>query len=231
MSHDSCHTTHVTRLMHTTHGWVFHDSFWGESSHDSWVSVSRLTPEMGESWTTHPLCFKTCHTTHAHVFQDSPISGEAEKVSKRRGFARARSSDRYLWRTGAGNCRRARTLSCVCHNSLSLDPTDRGDRTSNNYDCQNFHKFSLQSPYISNTFSRESPNFHTCFRVCKWSPCHSKDLTRKSLDLEIQIFEVWSPPWVDSWHDRAGSSAITSVGPPELWHTHDRVCKWVMSRI
>jgi len=80
--------------------------------------------------------------------------------------------------------------TCVCHNSLSLYPTDRGDRTSNNYDCQNFHKFSLQSPYISNTFSRESPNFHTCFRVCKWSPCHSKDLTRKSLDLEIQIFEV-----------------------------------------
>jgi len=141
MSHDSCHTTHA---------------------HDSWVSVSRLTPEMGESWTTHPLCFKTCHTTHAHVFQDSPISGEAEKVSKRRGFARARSSDRYLWRTGAGNCRRARTLSCVCHNSLSLYlfislslyPTDRGDRTSNNYDCQNFHKFSRECPYISNTFSR-----------------------------------------------------------------------------
>jgi len=59
-------------------------------------------------------------------------------------------------------------------------------------------KFSLYSPYISNTFSRESPSFHTSFQVCKRSPLHSKDLTIKSLDLEIQIFQNWSPPWVDA---------------------------------
>ena len=46
------------------------------------------------------------------------------------------------------------------------------------------------SARIYQTRFHESPNFHTSFRVCKWSPCHSKDLTRKSLDLEIQIFEV-----------------------------------------
>ena len=42
-----------------------------------------------------------------------------------------------------------------------------------------FDKFSRQSPFISNTFSRESPNFHTRFHVCKRSSRHSKDLTRK----------------------------------------------------
>ena len=48
--------------------------------------------------------------------------------------------------------------------------------------------FSRESPYISNMFSREPPTFHTSFHACKWSPRLSKDLTRKSLDLEIQIF-------------------------------------------
>jgi len=31
----------------------------------------------------------------------------------------------------------------------------------------------------------------------KRSPRYSKELRTKSLDLEIQIFEVWSPPWVE----------------------------------
>ena len=50
------------------------------------------------------------------------------------------------------------------------------------------------SPYISNTFSRESPKFQTDFHVSKRSPRHSKDLLGKLIDLEIQIFWVWSPP-------------------------------------
>jgi len=44
----------------------------------------------------------------------------------------------------------------------------------------------------------ESPNFHTSFHVCKRSPHHSKNLSRIVRDLEIQIFQVWSPPWVAS---------------------------------
>jgi len=61
--------------------------------------------------------------------------------------------------------------------------TDGGHRTSNNYECQISNVFSRESPYISNTFSRESPNdFGTSFHVCKRSPRHSKDLTRKSLN-------------------------------------------------
>ena len=41
------------------------------------------------------------------------------------------------------------------------------------------YKFSRQSTYISNMFSRESPDFHTRFHVCKRSPRHSKDPTSK----------------------------------------------------
>jgi len=39
-----------------------------------------------------------------------------------------------------------------------------------------------------NTLSRESQNFHTSFHVCKHGSRHSKDQTRKWLDLEYQMF-------------------------------------------
>jgi len=64
------------------------------------------------------------------------------------------------------------------------------DWTSNNYDCKISNKISRESPYISNTFSRESPSFHTSFHVCKRSPRHSNDVSRKVIDLEIQIFQI-----------------------------------------
>jgi len=51
---------------------------------------------------------------------------------------------------------------------------------------------SRESPYTSNTFSHESPNFHTRFHVCKRSPRHSNDASGKLIALEIQIFEVRS---------------------------------------
>jgi len=75
--------------------------------------------------------------------------------------------------------------------------TDEGDRTWLITTVKISNKFSRESPYISNTFSWETPNFHTSFHVCKRSPRHSKDPTIKSLDLEIQMFSVWFPPWVD----------------------------------
>jgi len=46
------------------------------------------------------------------------------------------------------------------------------------------NKFSLESPYISNTFSR----FQSRFLVSKRSPQHSKDLPGNWVDLEIHIF-------------------------------------------
>ena len=33
--------------------------------------------------------------------------------------------------------------------------------------AKNSNKFARESPYISNTFSRETPNFHASFHVCK----------------------------------------------------------------
>jgi len=54
--------------------------------------------------------------------------------------------------------------------------------------AKNSNKFSRESPYISNTFSRQSPNLPANLHANKWSPRHSKDLTGKLLDLEIQIF-------------------------------------------
>ena len=60
------------------------------------------------------------------------------------------------------------------------------------------NKCSRGSPYLSSTFSREFPNFHTGFHVCKQSLRHSKDLTRQSLDHEIQIFYSEHSKWV-SW--------------------------------
>ena len=83
------------------------------------------------------------------------------------------------------------------YRSLLIDSTDGGGRTSDNYECQNFGTFSRECPYISNTFSRESPNFRTSFHVSKQSPRHSKDLSGKLVHLEIQIFDVWSPLWMD----------------------------------
>jgi len=41
------------------------------------------------------------------------------------------------------------------------------------------NKFSQESPYISDTFSRESPKFQTGLHVSKRSPRHSKEFTVK----------------------------------------------------
>jgi len=49
-------------------------------------------------------------------------------------------------------------------------------------------KFSQESLYISNFFSRESSDFHTSFHVCEQSLLYSKDPSGKLIDLEIQIF-------------------------------------------
>ena len=51
-------------------------------------------------------------------------------------------------------------------------------------------KFPRESSCISNTFSRESPKFHTIFQLSKRNPRHSKHLSGKLIHLEIEIFEV-----------------------------------------
>ena len=67
-------------------------------------------------------------------------------------------------------------------------------------DCQNFQQVFAGGLYISNTFSRECPTFQTGFLVSNRSPRHSKDLPENQVDLEIQIFLVWSSTWADVFH-------------------------------
>jgi len=75
--------------------------------------------------------------------------------------------------------------------------TNGGDQTSNNTTAKISNKFSLESPYISHTFSRESPKCENRFQLSQRSPRHSKYLPENRVDLEIQIFWVWTPPWAD----------------------------------
>ena len=49
------------------------------------------------------------------------------------------------------------------------------------------NKFLGESSYISNTLSRESPQFQTSFQASKLSPRHSKHLPGNQVDLEIQL--------------------------------------------
>jgi len=51
------------------------------------------------------------------------------------------------------------------------------------------NKFSWESPYTLNTFSREASRFPTGFCLSKRSVRHSKDLSGKLIDLEIQIIK------------------------------------------
>ena len=55
------------------------------------------------------------------------------------------------------------------------------------------NKFSLQSPYMANTFPRKSPKFQKGLHLIKRSPRHPKEFPGKLDNLEIQIFEVGSP--------------------------------------
>ena len=50
------------------------------------------------------------------------------------------------------------------------------------------NKFLRESPYISNKFSRDSQKIQRKFHLSKRNSCHSNDLWRKLIDLEIQIF-------------------------------------------
>jgi len=80
----------------------------------------------------------------------------------------------------------------------TMRTTHGGDRTWNDYymTAKIAYKFSRESPYISNAFSRGSPKFPTGFHMRKRSPRDSKDLPENRVDLKIQIFQFWCPPRV-----------------------------------
>jgi len=76
---------------------------------------------------------------------------------------------------------------CI-HSCMCVYTTDGGDRTENNYDCQNFQQVFIQvHVHIKHVFS-ESPKFQTGFQLSRQSPRHSKENPGKLDNLEIQIF-------------------------------------------
>jgi len=65
--------------------------------------------------------------------------------------------------------------------------TDGGDRTSNNYDCQNFQQVFTGVPvHIKNDFTGV-PRISKKIHVSKQSPRRSKDLPGNRVDLDIPI--------------------------------------------
>jgi len=92
----------------------------------------------------------------------------------------------------------------------NIPRTDEMELFINNYDYQNNQQvFTAVPVYTSNTCLRESPKFQTSFQLSQRSPRHSKDLSGKLVDLEIQIFEVWSPLWVECDTGRRDSIPYT----------------------
>ena len=73
--------------------------------------------------------------------------------------------------------------------------TDGGDRTQNNSDCQNFQQVFTGVPvHIKHIFTKVPKISNEFSPEYKQSTRHSKDQPRKLIDLEIQIFQVQSPP-------------------------------------
>jgi len=61
-----------------------------------------------------------------------------------------------------------------------LYSADGGDRTENDYDCQNFDKFSRESLQLSNTFLRESQKIQIVFHCSKRESPSPKRVSRKT---------------------------------------------------
>jgi len=81
---------------------------------------------------------------------------------------------------------------CECPSyTISLThTTGGGDRTENNYHCQNLKHVFMGVHVNFKHVETGSPKFETCFQGVKGSPRHSKEKTRKLSNLEIQIFQV-----------------------------------------
>jgi len=89
-----------------------------------------------------------------------------------------------------------------------------------------FNKFSQQSPYISLTFSRESPKFQTGFHVGKRSARHSKDLTTKSLVMSHSYASLFTNGEMSRHFTRDMTRNFTR----DMTHTHIRVAVYERCR-
>jgi len=86
------------------------------------------------------------------------------------------------------------SVSALCRDTLHPQTEEIGLQIITTAKISN--KFSRESPYISIPFSRESPKFQTGFHGSRVKSPSLKRWTGKPSNLEIQIFWVWSPPWV-----------------------------------
>jgi len=84
------------------------------------------------------------------------------------------------------------------------------------------NKFPWESPYISNTFSRESPKFQKLFQLSKRSPRRSKGQAGKLINLEIQkiyksdLLRERGHVWKYMWLFHTGESYMR----PDFWKSH-----------
>ena len=107
------------------------------------------------------------------------------------------------------------THSSVRHDShICVSCHGRRRSDLNNCDCQNFKQ----------VFAGVSVNFKQVFTKVNRSPFDSKETPETPVDLQIQTFQVWSPPCVDSLIrvSRLTHSDVSS----HLSHTY--VCVWVL---
>ena len=88
------------------------------------------------------------------------------------------------------------------------------------------NKFSQESSYISNTFSRESPKFQTGFHVGKRSARHSKDLTTKSLVMSHSYASLFTNGEMSRHFTRDMTRNFTR----DMTHTHIRVAVYERCR-
>ena len=89
-------------------------------------------------------------------------------------------------------------MNASCHNT-----TDRGDQTSKNHNCQNIERvFTVVPVHIQHVFSGVPTISNRGSTWVNGVPATQKTLQISVVNREIQIFEVWSPPWVvchDVW--------------------------------
>jgi len=85
--------------------------------------------------------------------------------------------------------------SCHAYEQVMSHTTDRGDQTSNDCDSHIFKQLFAGVPVCLQA-QVESPISHIRFHGSQRESPALKWLCRKMYDLEIQIFQVWSHPWV-----------------------------------
>jgi len=122
------------------------------------------------------MCYITCVIQHILTTYNVRCSTFWQLTNRRVSENELHRCKCYIW-----PC-----VTSVMFDSLRL-PTDGGDRTLIVTTAKISYKFSRDSPYISNKFSRKSTRFQTCFHWSQRSPRNSKDVSGKLIDLEIQI--------------------------------------------